>query len=174
MHYPNFSKPFVLYTDASLVAAGAVLSQLDKKDLDNPIAYFSRTLNVHEQNDTVTEWECLAVLYGIQECRPYIYGSHFTVVTDHSSLKWLMNIKDPDRRVACWALKLQAYDYTIVHRPGTKHANTDCLSRLPMVALVAAEDETIFELIFPPHKWGEESKEVQKSVSKLAEDTVVE
>ena len=70
-------------------------------------------------------------------------------------------------------MKLQAYDYTIVHRPGTKHANADCLSRSPMVSLVAAEDETIFELILSPHKWGKESKEVQKLVSKLAEDTIV-
>ena len=96
----SFFKPFVLYTDASLVAVGSVLFQLDKKGLDNPIAYFSRTLNVHEQNYTVTERECQVVLYGIQECRPYIYGSHFTVVTDHSSLKWLMNIKDPDGRLS--------------------------------------------------------------------------
>ena len=48
LHYPDFSKPFVLYTDASLVAVGTVLSQLDEKGLYNPIAYFSRTLNVHE------------------------------------------------------------------------------------------------------------------------------
>ena len=46
LHYPDFSKPFVLYTDASLVAVGTVLSQLDEKGLDNPIAYFSRTLDV--------------------------------------------------------------------------------------------------------------------------------
>ena len=45
LHYPNFSKPFVLYTDASLVAVRTVLSLLDKIGLDNPISYFSRTLN---------------------------------------------------------------------------------------------------------------------------------
>ena len=54
-----------------------------------------------------------------------------------------MNLKNPDGHLARWALKLQAYDYTIKYRPGTKHANADCLSQIPVVALVTALDVNI-------------------------------
>ena len=112
------------------------------------------------------KWECLAVLSDIHECRTYIYESHLTKVTDNSSFKWLINITDPEQRLACRALKLQSYDYAIVYCPGTKHANADCLSRLPMVALIAAEDKTIFGLILSPHKWRMNQRKFKNWVQK--------
>ena len=109
---------------------------------DQPTACFSLTLNKHERNYTVTEKECLAVLFGIQESQPYIYGTYFKVVTDHSSLKWLLNLKDPDGRLAQWSAKLQSYDFKIRHCPGSKHTNADSLSQLPIAALVSAHQNT--------------------------------
>ena len=76
------------------------------------------------------------------------------VVTDHSSLRWLLNLKDPDGRLARWAIKFQAYDFEIEHRPGSKHINADSLSRLPVVAIIDSKNEHLFNLIAEPSKWG--------------------
>lgn len=70
LKYSNHSTPFILFTKASLFSVGVVLSQNNDDVFDQPIAYFSRTLNKHERNYTVTEKECLAVLFGIQESQP--------------------------------------------------------------------------------------------------------
>ena len=172
LRFPNYNQQFILFTDASMYAVGVVLSQLNNDGLDQPVAYFSRTLNKHERNYTVTEKECLAVLFGIKECRAYIYGTHFKVVTDHSSLRWLLNLKDPDGRLARWAIKFQAYDFEIEHRPGSKHINADSLSRLPVVAIIDSKNEHLFNLIAEPSKWGEESEEKQKLLKKWSQDAV--
>ena len=80
--YPNFNKEFIIQTDASLTAVGAVLSQLDNEGFEHPVAYSSRVLNKHERNYTVTERECLAVIYAVKQFRVYVHGVEFTVVTN--------------------------------------------------------------------------------------------
>ena len=66
----------------------------------------------------ITEKECLAVIWAIKHYRIYLYGTKFTVVTDHKALHLLMTITDPTGRLARWALYIQAYTFDIVHRPG--------------------------------------------------------
>ena len=85
--YLDFNKPFIVQTDASLTAICGVLSQYDDNGKEYPVAYCSRTLNVHEKNYTVTERECLAVIYSYKQFQVYLHGQHFTVVTDHASLR---------------------------------------------------------------------------------------
>src|SRR5215471_6787003 len=87
VRYPDFTKPFFLYTDASGTGLGAVLSQKDAQE-EYVIAYASRTLSAAERNYGITEQECLAVIWGIKYFRHYLYGSKFTIITDHSALKW--------------------------------------------------------------------------------------
>ena len=65
--YPDFDKPFIIQTDASLTALGAVLSQVDKDGNEHPVAYSSRVLNKHERNYTVTNWECLTVIFAVKQ-----------------------------------------------------------------------------------------------------------
>lgn len=126
---PDFSRPFLLQTDASSTGLGAILSQVFE-DGEKPIAYASRSLTRNEKNFSVTEQECLAVLWAIEKFRPYLEGMEFNVITDHHSLVWLLNLKDPHGRLARWALKLQQYAFTIKHRPGKQHAAADALSRV--------------------------------------------
>ncbi len=59
----------------------------------------------------------------------YLTGRHFTVVTDHASLTWLRNFREPEGIVARWIARLQPFDFAIVHRPGKHHSHADGLSR---------------------------------------------
>ena len=59
----------------------------------------------------------------------YLTGRHFTVVTDHASLTWLQNFKEPEGVVAHWITRLQPFNFKIVHWPGKHHNHMDGLSR---------------------------------------------
>lgn len=131
LSFPDFSKPFILDTDASSTGIGAVLSQKQDDGTETVIAYASRTLTKPERNYCVTRKELLAVIYFIEHFRPYTLGNSFTLRTDHNSLKWLWNFKEPEGQLARWLQKLQEYTFTIIHRPGKMHTNADALSRKP-------------------------------------------
>lgn len=135
---PDFNKPFFLQTDASSTGLGAILFQKFDEG-DKPIAYASRSLTSNELKFSTTEQECLAVLWAVEKFRPYLEGTRFTVITDHQALKWLGNLKEPQGRLARWALKLQQYDYEILHRPGKENAAADALSRIHEEAQECAE-----------------------------------
>lgn len=126
---PDFSKPFVLHTDASDTGVGGILTQ-NINDNERVIAFFSTKLNSAQRNYTTTERECLAVLLAIEKFRPYLDGVKFTVYTDHASLVWLQNMKEPTSRLARWALRLACYDFELFHRKGKDMVVPDCLSRL--------------------------------------------
>jgi len=106
LRLPDFQRKFVLFTDASNSAVGALLSQVDDNEKEYVVAYASRLLKGAENHYGITEKECLAVLWAIKHFRIYLYGTEFTVITDHSALTWLMNINDPTGRLARWALYL--------------------------------------------------------------------
>ena len=140
LRYPDFSLPFVLYTDACDTGIGAVLAQ-NGPDGERTIAYASRSLKPNERNYAVIEKEALAIVWSVKYFRHYLFGRQFTVITDHNPLKWLMSIKDPAGRLARWSLTLQEYDITIQHRPGKVHQNADALSRIPPVASTSVKNE---------------------------------
>ena len=78
-----------------------------------------------------TRRELLAVVCFVQHFLPYLLGRHFLLRTDHGSLTWLSNFKEPEGQLARWLERLQEYNFTIAHRPGKKHQNADSLSRRP-------------------------------------------
>ena len=131
VQYPDFTKPFFLYTDASLTGLGAVLAQKDGKK-EHVIAYASRTLNPAEKNYGITELECLAIIWATKYFRHYLYGNKFTIITDHMALKWLLNStsENANRRLERWKISLSEYEYEIVYRKGSQHLNADAFSRL--------------------------------------------
>ena len=85
--YPDFTKPFVLYTDASGKGLGAVLQQKDEQGIEHVIAYASRSLSKAEQNYATTELECLAIIWAIEHFHHYLGSQEFTLITDHSALQ---------------------------------------------------------------------------------------
>lgn len=125
---PRYELPFEIQADASRTACGAVLVQRHDGE-ERVIAYMSQKFTSTQQKYHVTELECLAVILAIERFRPYIEGTHFKVITDHHALIWLKNVKDPTGRLARWSLRLQAYDFTLVHRKGKFHVVPDALSR---------------------------------------------
>jgi len=129
LSYPDFSKPFILTTDASKTALGAVLSQ-GEIGSDKPIAFASRTLNKHELNKPIIEKELLAIHWGINYFRPYLYGRKFTVYTDHRPLVSLFTHKNPSFKLTRIRLDLMDYDFEIIFKQGKANTNADALSRI--------------------------------------------
>lgn len=128
LKFPDFTRPFILTTDASKHAVGAILSQVFDGQ-EHPIAFASRQLSTAEQKYGATEQECLAVVWGVRHFRCYVYGRSFQVITDCRALKWLMNTRDPSSRLARWNLLLQEYDMEVIHKAGRANQNADALSR---------------------------------------------
>ena len=143
LQYPDFSKPFILTTDASGYAIGAILSQ-GKLGQDKPVAYASRTLNKAELNYATVEKELLAIVWACKHFRPYLLGRKFQIITDHKGLTWIFNVKDPSSRLMRWKLLLEEYDYDIEYRAGQRNCNADSLSHYPVQCLnVNIEELTV-------------------------------
>ena len=127
-------------TDASNEGAGAILSQ-GEIGKDHPIAFASRSLNYAERNYSNTEKELLAIVWGVRYFRPYLYGTKFTIVTDHKPLTWIVSVKDLGSRLLRWRIKLEEYQYEIVFKKGVANTNADALSRISRVAAVTGATE---------------------------------
>ena len=79
----------------------------------------------------MTRRELLAVITFVQHFRPYLLGREFLLRTDHGSLTWLTNFREPEGQLARWLECLQEFSFQTIHRPGKKHTNADSLSRRP-------------------------------------------
>ena len=131
MAYPCQDGLYVLDTDASLVAIGAVLSQV-QGDQEKVIAYGSKTLGKSEKNYCTTDRELLAIKFFLSYYKHYLLGRHFLVRTDHQPLRYLFSLKEPKDRTARWIEIMSAFDFAIEYRPGQKHGNADGISRCPL------------------------------------------
>ena len=130
LRMPSCEGRFILDTDASNFAIGAVLSQ-EIDGVEFVVAYASKRLSRSEMNYCVTRRELLAVVYFTKYFRNYLLGRRFCIRTDHAALQWLRRMPDPCGQQARWIGALEQYDYEILHRPGSRHGNADALSRRP-------------------------------------------
>ncbi|KAJ8399002.1 hypothetical protein AAFF_G00416690 [Aldrovandia affinis] len=138
--YPDANRPFVLDTDASNVGVGVILSQPSDSG-EQVIAYYSRALSKTERNYCVTRRELLTAIAALRHFWPYLHGARFLVRTDHASLIWLLNFKNPEGQVARWLETLQGYDFELRHRPGRQHGNAEARAQLaPTVATLRTVD----------------------------------
>ena len=118
LHIPDFTKTFVLVTDASDQGVGAMLANKDAGVL-KPIAFFHHTLTSAESRYTTTEKELLEMILAIKRFRVYL-GKPFDLITDHQALKWLetLNMDDCRGRRAGWLEVLQQYEINPIHKAG--------------------------------------------------------
>ena len=127
---------------------GAVLSHVSDDGEEKPIAYASRSLSASEQNYSMIEKEALAIVFGIKKFHQYLFGRHFSLLTDHRPLTLLLG---PKRGIAVlvafrlqrWAIQLSAYQYDIEYRASKDHANAHALSRLPRKTVEEPDDWSI-------------------------------
>ena len=85
--YPNFDRPFILYTDASGGGVGAVLHQKGEDSRERIITCMSRTYNKYEKKYPITEQECLAVVWDVKKFKQFLDIKPFKIITDHMILK---------------------------------------------------------------------------------------
>ena len=116
LHSPDFTKQFVLQTDASDRGVGAVLSQRDDDSNDHPVLFYSRKLLPREEKYATVENQCLTIKLAIETFKVYLLGRHFTMQTDHRAFEWLSRVSDKNACLTRWSLALQPYDYSIVYR----------------------------------------------------------
>ncbi len=67
--YPDYSKVFEIYTDASSKQLGAVITQDNK-----PIAFFSRKLSDTQRKYSVTKIELIAIAETLKEFKRMLWG----------------------------------------------------------------------------------------------------
>jgi hypothetical protein len=115
---PDFSgeRPFVCITDACDTGVGAILAQHDENDQERVIAYASKMFNEQQIKWHTQEKEAYAIVWALEQFRPYLLGTKFQLKTDHQSLQWLN--KSPRGRLARWAMALNEFNFDVTYRKG--------------------------------------------------------
>jgi RNase H-like domain found in reverse transcriptase/Reverse transcriptase (RNA-dependent DNA polymerase) len=137
LQQPDFTKPFILLTDASAYGMGAILSQEGESNSSNPtqkprlhpIAYYSATFTETECNYNIYNRELLAIMKAITHWRPYLIWMKepFTILTDHANLLHWKSPRKLNRRTTRWHRELQDYNFKLQHVPGKLHTAADAL-----------------------------------------------
>ena len=128
--YPDFKQPFFIATDASGVGIGAVLYQFDPESREQRFVSFqARALTKSEHNYSATKRELLAIVFAFRKFHRYIWGTHFTLYTDHRALTYLHTQQNLSPMLVGWYDLIFDYNFAVFHRPGIKNVLPDALSR---------------------------------------------
>jgi transposase InsO family protein len=136
LKHPDFTKPFVIATDASAVGVGNVLYQPEPDDTElimtstNIVAIYSHKFTETQRRYSTYKKELYAIVMGLQRFHQYVFLRKFTVITDHKPLEYLLTNKDIPVSLQQWTDVLLNYQFTIKHRPGVLHVLPDALSRM--------------------------------------------
>ena len=125
---PDPKKEFIVQTDASDYATGAVLMQRYPEGL-RPIAFLSKKMDKAERNYPVHEQELLAIMNAFRAWRHYLGGRHFTVLSDHQSLQYVKTSELATPRQVRWAAQMAEFDFEIKYVKGEENVAADALSR---------------------------------------------
>ena len=169
--YPDPEENFILDTDASGYGVGAVLSQI-QDGKERVIAFGSRTLTKEERRYCTTRRELLAVVYFLKHYRHYLFGKRFLLRTDHGSLRFLLNFKDPQGQMARWLQVIGTYTFDVEHRPGRSHGNADAMSRGPC-RQCGREETSIVRVVTRSQRRKEESASRKDTVVSVPEEPMV-
>ncbi|XP_054719150.1 uncharacterized protein LOC129228494 [Uloborus diversus] len=128
LYAPDFSKEFILQTDASESGMRIVLAQMHNGE-EHPVLYLSKKFSKAEKNYSVIEKELAAIVYGLKKLAHYLNGQFFRIQTDHSPITYLKKMMGTNARLTRWALCLQQFNFEIEHKSGKRNGNADGLSR---------------------------------------------
>jgi hypothetical protein len=130
LKHADFKKDFVIFSDASDLGGGAVLSQKHGEEFF-PVAYASWLFKDAEINYSTTEREMLALIKAVRKWKPFFLEKKFQCFTDHKALTGMQNLKDPHGRIARWVMLLNEFNTNINYIPGEKNIVPDVMSRHP-------------------------------------------
>jgi hypothetical protein len=123
---PDFTKTFIIESDASGVGIGVVLMQEGR-----PLAFTSKALSLLHLKMSVYDNEMLVVVHAVTKWRHYLIDHRFQIRIDHRSLKYLLEQLISSMEQQKWVTKLLAYDYETVYKKGVENLVADALSRIP-------------------------------------------
>jgi len=129
LRIPRIGHPFVLHTDASGVAVGATLGQLDEEGVEQPLAFASQKLTETQCAWSTIEREAYAIIWALNRFRDTIFGAQITVVSDHNPLQYIRDCAPKSAKLLRWALALQEFDLIVKYKKGTENVVADFLSR---------------------------------------------
>jgi hypothetical protein len=129
--YPDFGKEFFLRTDASKFGLSGVLMQMGDDGRLHPVAYASRATKGAEENYGPADLETLAAVWAIEYFQVYVWGRRFTLISDHKAMETLLKAaKEVKGMRARWIMRLQPFDFKVLHKEGVDNVVADALSRL--------------------------------------------
>ena len=139
---PDPSLPFIVRTDASKEAIGAVLIQKGEEG-ERVIEYFSKAFSPVQKRYATIEQEATAIVMTLRKWRRYLLGRKFLLQTDHKPLIWIKTMRNNNGKLGRMALELQEFDFEIEHVPGKMNSEADFLSRSAMMVDMKAIGEEL-------------------------------
>ena len=132
LYLPDVSHPFVVMTDASLLASGGVLMQRGSNGDLHPCAYLSKTFSPTERNYDIYDQELLAIIHALKHWWHYLQGTAHpvTLLMDHKNLTYFRQPQKLSCRQAWWMMFLQDFNLQFLHTPSSAMGPADTLSCL--------------------------------------------
>ena len=129
LQYPDTTKPYIVYTDASDNACRAQLSQMHN-ETEFLVAFLSHTFTDTQQRWSTLEQEAYGIYFAIKKWNYYLQGADIIVRNDHKPLARFLNRKNENTKINRWGLELASYNITFEWISGAKNKAADCLSQL--------------------------------------------
>ena len=126
--------------------------------------YFSRSYSKDERKWDARELELLAAIATLEHMQYYIDGQRVALETDHNNLRWIMNIKNPQGKLARWITRLSCYDVHFVYRKGECYAVADCVSRNAIRMLLRRLGRTAQHTLMEVENYLQQMHQVQQEV----------